>query len=947
MRSVVALLVAMSMLASNANAQVPTPIDCAAQLTLEPAAAPILVVTNSAYVANPYSCYLTEIMRAEGLLEFQHAKLSLINAESVPLAYLASFEIVVLAETTLDATEEQLFRDYVNGGGQLVAMRPDTGLSDVFGVTFSAVRTEALKEFFAIDTLSGPGVGIVADSLQYHGEADDYTLNGATALAHLWDSISTASTNPATTLNAFGSGQAVAFTFDLAKSIVLMRQGNPAWTDLEGDGTGGYRPGHDLFRNGGQDYSEIARLPIPQADEIQRFFANILLQLAPHPIPRMWYLPGTHKRIVINTGDGESNAGSSLEPPMDDLEAFGGFFTHYLREAGITGTTAVTEAGWRARGHETGVHAFGTDSDPNYGVNTYTPIVNSLSAKFGHGARTGRNHTIDWSGWSEMAEFYEAAGTGMDFNYYHIPYYLGTGGAANGYFTGSGLPQRFSDENGVLLGVYQTLTEWPDEWFDNNGMTSTAAVQVVVDMLEDAVTEGYYSSFVTNVHPVRYNNVGGDITNAWANGVWAYCQTNGIPQWSAEMLLDFVMARDGSTLDGIVWVVGAPNSTLTFDFATPIAEPDLTVMIPAETAGGTLLTVERDTVPVALNIETIKGNDYAMISVPGASHQLVATYGPDLVAPVISNVQAIAVVDTSATITWDTDELATRTVDYGTTSGNLTQQATGPGMGVTHSVGLTGLLPSTTYYYEVTSEDGSTNSSTSAESSFATTAPQWLETTDVDFADGTLASVEIVGTGDACLQLDTATGFTDEFDGSVLNATDWTARDWSTFGPPAAGNVVVAGGQVTVTDQTYIRTTQTYVDDTVEGQVTLGSGANAHFGWATTVQTGDDGITNPQWAMFSVSAGAFLARTLANGDAQGAVQTNIGAFATPDTSHLLKVVWMDTGTVEFYVDNVLAATHNRTFTDPMRVYSVGLGVAADCSRRSREHFRRLRSQRNL
>lgn len=904
---------------SVARAQAPPPIDCSAQLTLDPATAPILVVTDSSYVANPYGCYLTEILRAEGLLGFQHAELSLVNAEASPLAYLASFQIVVLAETSLDATEEQLFRDYVNGGGQLIAMRPDTGLSDVFGLTFSAVRTEALKQFFAIDTASGPGVGIVADSLQYHGEADDYTLNGASSLADLWDDISTPSANPAVTLHSFGSGQAVAFSFDLAKSIVLTRQGNPAWTDLEGDGLGGYRPGHDLFRNGGLDYNEWARIEIPQADEIQRFFANIVLDLGAHPLPRLWYLPGTHKRIVINTGDGESDAGASLEPPMDDLESYGGFFSHYLREVGITGTTVAEEAGWRARGHEVGVHAFGTDSDPNYGVNTYTPIVNSLSAKFGHGARTARNHTIDWSGWSEMAEFYEAAGTGMDFNYYHIPYFLGSGGTANGYFNGSGLAQRFSDENGVLLGVYQKLTEWPDEWFDNSGMTATAAEAEVITMLDEAVTRGFYSAFVTNIHPVRYNNPS-DITSAWANALWAYCQTNSIPQWSGEMLLDFMMAREASTLDGFSWVVGSPNSTLTFDFTTPTAEPDLTVMIPAEAAGATLIGLERDSVPVPLAIETIKGRDYAMLSLPGTTHQVIATYGPDTSPPVLSNIQATAVLDTSATISWETDESATRLVDYGTTSGSLTQQASVGGSGLLHSVPLSGLLPSTTYYYTVTSEDASTNSTTSSEQSFATSDPTWFETTDVDFADGTLSTTEIVGTGDACIQLDTSTGFVDNFDGTTLNATDWTARDWTTFLPPVAGNVVVSGGTVTVTNSTYIRTNQLYDADSVEGQVTLGSGTNAHFGFATTVQAGDDGIANPQWAMFSVSGGAFLARTLANGDAQGAVSTNIDAFGSPDTSHLLRIDWLENGTVEFYVDSVLAASHSRSFTDDMRVY---------------------------
>ena len=53
------------------------------------------------------------------------------------------------------------------------------------------------------------------------------SLAGATAFAHLWHSIGTPSMSPAVTINNFGDGKAAAFAFDLAKSIVLMRQGNP------------------------------------------------------------------------------------------------------------------------------------------------------------------------------------------------------------------------------------------------------------------------------------------------------------------------------------------------------------------------------------------------------------------------------------------------------------------------------------------------------------------------------------------------------------------------------------------------------------------------------------------------------------------------------------------------------------------------------------------------
>ena len=102
-----------------------------------------------------------------------------------------------------------------------------------------------------------------------------------------------------------GKGTAVAFAFDLAKSIVLMRQGNPKWQNTEGDGVEQYRPMDMFMRTDGKKYFDPARLPIPQADETQRFLVNIIITLSDKPLPRMWYLPGMHKAIMVNTGDAQ------------------------------------------------------------------------------------------------------------------------------------------------------------------------------------------------------------------------------------------------------------------------------------------------------------------------------------------------------------------------------------------------------------------------------------------------------------------------------------------------------------------------------------------------------------------------------------------------------------------------------------------------------------------
>ena len=93
-----------------------------------------------------------------------------------------------------------------------------------------------------------PGAGIVGSTIQFHGTADRYSLNGATSVATLYSNATTATTAPAVTLRSVGSsgGQAAAFTYDLARSVVYTRQGNPAWAGQERDGVSGIRP-NDMF----------------------------------------------------------------------------------------------------------------------------------------------------------------------------------------------------------------------------------------------------------------------------------------------------------------------------------------------------------------------------------------------------------------------------------------------------------------------------------------------------------------------------------------------------------------------------------------------------------------------------------------------------------------------------------------------------------------------------
>ena len=114
----------------------------------------------------------------------------------------------------------------------------------------------------------------------------------------------------------------------------------------------------------------------------------------------------------------------------------------------------------------------------------------------------------------------------------------------------------------------------------------------------------------------------------------------------------------------------------------------------------------------------------------------------DITPPSITSVLASNITQTSATITWTTDENATSQVEYGTTTGYGKGVALVGNAVKSHSVSLPGLTPNTTYHFRVKSKDNRNNEAMSADQTF-TTAQSTQSTLSVHFID--------VGQGDAIL----------------------------------------------------------------------------------------------------------------------------------------------------------------------------------------------------
>ena len=94
----------------------------------------------------------------------------------------------------------------------------------------------------------------------------------------------------------------------------------------------------------------------------------------------------------------------------------------------------------------------------------------------------------------------------------------------------------------------------------------------------------------------------------------------------------------------------------------------------------------------------------------------------DTTPPVISGVGASGITQTSATITWATNEPSDSLVEYGTTIGygSTSYNAT---LVTSHSINLTGLSSDTIYHYRAKSTDISGNTATSLDYIFTTSSP--------------------------------------------------------------------------------------------------------------------------------------------------------------------------------------------------------------------------------
>jgi hypothetical protein len=587
--------------------------------------APILVLATD----ENYGSYTCEILRAEGFTSFVRDS---INGSTISERYVKSFDIVIVAEMSVTDKEADLLTNYVKNGGNLIAFRPDKKLSSLFGL--SPTDNEIKDGYISIQSDREIGTGLIKEPMQFHGTADQYTRVQGTEVATIYGADSLAAKFPGIVVNAYGDGLAMAFAYNLPKSIVYTRQGNPEHAGRELDGITGIRA-MDLFTGG---FVDTSKNTINQADEQMRILTHGIEQMSflKRPIPRLWYFPDTLKCLVTLNNDGEDSKEEEFNQQFEDVYAKGGKMTLYIKEVEFI-SRAWTEK-WENRGFEISGHPDDTRQATNPDWRTmdsvYTALERELKETYGVNVmKTVTNHWFVWPGsladgtrdFSAQAKIEEKHGVGLDCNYAHYDngstggHFLGAMGYDQGNYTGSGLSMKFADPNGKNINVYQQLNNVYDQQYmehkDQDGYFNAFK-----GLMDRSIQHGVYSTISVRAHNNEYF-----FSKVPLMKMLDYANEQGIPVWTELKFLEFLRAKEHTTIDDITWDEDQLKYTL---HSTLAHENGVTHLVPLVFNKKTITEVSANGSPYAYSVQEIKGRPYALITVnPGSLYSFSITYG--------------------------------------------------------------------------------------------------------------------------------------------------------------------------------------------------------------------------------------------------------------------------------------------------------------------------------
>ena len=451
---------------------------------------------------------------------------------------------VVVCPAGADAERAEDLVDYARRGGAVICFLPGRELAAAAGL-----RDEGEKETpLRLRLTDLPVGGVAGDALPVVGRAASYAVaDEARALAYLFHPGRYEGESVGVTETAVGDGMIVAFAFDLALCLMLLRQGDPArapWRD------GVARPGRLAVDIGPRD-SQWA----PYADLLARVFVEIVRRRMSAPVPLLGHMPGEAPGVLLYSGDEDGARSEWLDAQFEEVTAAGARMTAYLvlwRDDNFT----PADVRRNLPRHDFGPHPvlpFPKESSTAEAVAEFERHVRLFADRYRLPAHTVRNHSTAWPGYLDIAEAEERLGVRMDVNFFNFAWSRGRAHGPYAMF-GSAMPMRFCRPEGGLINVFQQHSHLMDDGMflptkPQGYKFSPRQFEGILDRIFSDIVTRFHTPYAVCMH------AGGRVAFSGPQGrtLLRQARERAMLIWSNDQWLEFWDARDTWRLSRLTW----------------------------------------------------------------------------------------------------------------------------------------------------------------------------------------------------------------------------------------------------------------------------------------------------------------------------------------------------------------------------------------------------------
>lgn len=490
------------------------------------------------------SAYCAEILTTWGLCCHRTDSVQTLAAggpEEIP--------VILAPSGSLSEKDRETLLGYVGRGGTLICFLPQGDLAQAAGLSEEGEKETPVR----LRLVGPPAAGIAGEHLPIVGPVRSYRAEKNTRVhAFLSMPRQFEGESPGLTETALGEGHILAFAFDLPRCVMLLRQGDPARAEWIPPKDTCARPSHLAVELDAGDAAWI-----PYADLLSRLLVDQVRAHMNAPVPLLGHLPGSAPALLLYTGDEDGAEVAWNNEEMEAVAAAGGRMNLYLIPI-QTKSTRLDAQRYLAQ-HDLGPH-------PNLRPLDGTPVSTRLKElerqitlfeeMFGVKARTLRQHSTVWPGYTEPAEVMERLGVRMEGNYFSGAYLRDRQMAFYATF-GAALPMRFCHPNGRLIHVFQQHTHVADDVLFSptapySYRLSAEQFAVILERTFDEMVWRFHTPLAVCIHPsnwVRFSRRQGQ-------ALLDQAATRGLPIWSFDQWCAFWEARSGVCFEEMTWKNG-------------------------------------------------------------------------------------------------------------------------------------------------------------------------------------------------------------------------------------------------------------------------------------------------------------------------------------------------------------------------------------------------------